>query len=294
MSILILCFVLAIVLGIQFYGVRKAALERFASYQSKAETITISYGRMSYIDEGSGEVIISCHGICGGYDQAYDTLADKTEQYRILAPSRFGYPGTDMPKEASIADQATAYVELLDTLHIEKAYILATSAGGSSAIKFALMYPERTKGLILYCSGYPNIEDPGDTISYAGPPGVICHDFPMWLFSPLFKPLMEMDQDTIQMIMPFADKNKGIVFDSKLTNTDMYNNYQDYDMSTLKVPVLMLHAKDDKLAAFDLVEKWSEKIPDCRAHFFESGGHLMTGNGEEIGAALDSFIQDTK
>ena len=54
---------------------------------------------MSYIDEGDGEVIISCHGICGGYDQVYDTLADKTDTYRILAPSRFGYPGSDNDRD---------------------------------------------------------------------------------------------------------------------------------------------------------------------------------------------------
>lgn len=53
--------------------------------------------------------------------------------------------------ENTPAEQATAYVELLDKLGIDRVYLLATSAGGSVAIRFALDYPERTKGLILYC-----------------------------------------------------------------------------------------------------------------------------------------------
>lgn len=50
---------------------------------------------MAYVDKGEGEVILSVHGIFGGYAQAYDTCKDKV-------------------------------------------YLLATSAGGSVAIRFAL------------------------------------------------------------------------------------------------------------------------------------------------------------
>lgn len=294
MLILAILAVLIIVTGIKFSMDSQAAQRRFASYEAKAEKIETSYGKLSFIDEGSGEAIISCHGICGGYDQAYDTLADKTARYRILAPSRFGYPGSDMPENATIEKQAAAYKAMLDYLGIDKAYILATSAGGTSAIKFALMYPERTKGLILYCSGYPRLEAPEKEISMAGPPEFLCSDLPMWLISPLFKPIMGMDSSTIKDIMPLKERRKGIVFDGKVTNTEMNNNYQEYDMSSLKVPVLMIHAKDDKLANFEDVAPWAEKIPDCTFVPLEGGGHLMKGQSDIINKALDEFIQRTK
>lgn len=285
-----LCIV--ILLGaINFITVQREARERFASYQEKANTIETTYGNISYIDAGEGEVILSVHGICGGYDQAYDTLADREEDYRILAPSRFGYPGSDMPENPTIEKQVEAFVELLDSLQIDKTYVLATSAGGTTAIKFALMHPERTKGLILYCSGYPALEKPEKEITLAGPPAFLCNDFSMWLISPLFKPIMGMEQSTLKMIMPFADKKEGIVFDGKVTNPDMVNNYQDYDMSKLEVPVLSIHAKDDKLANFDGVEPWIKRIPDCTFVPLEGGGHLMEGNEEVIADALDTFIK---
>lgn len=276
-----------------FFSTSAIAKKRFATYENKAQTITTSYGRLSYIDEGSGEVILSCHGICGGYDQAYDSLAGREDSYRILAPSRFGYPGSDMPANATIEMQVEAFVELLDTLHIEKTYVLATSAGGTAAIKFALMHPERTKGLILYCSGYPRMEAPEKEIGYAGPPSFLCNDFAMWLISPLFKPLMGMERDTLKMIMPFQDKKEGIVFDAKVTNTVMYNNWEEYDLSKLQVPVLMLHSKDDKLANFDGVKIWVDKIPNCTSFFFEDGGHLMEGNSDKINEYMDNFIRSS-
>ncbi len=282
------------IIALRYSNAVKKANKRFATYAAKASIIETSYGKLSYIDKGEGEPILSCHGICGGYDQAYDTLADRVDTYRIIAPSRFGYAGSDAPENPSVENQVEAFVELLDELNIEKTYVLATSAGGTSAIKFALMHPERTKGLILYCSGYPALEQPEKEINYMGPPSFLCYDFPMWFFSPLFGPLMGMDQSTIEMIMPFKEKHEGIVIDAKITNTVMYNHPEEYDMSRLEVPVLCLHAKDDKLANYEGAIPWAERIPECTFVSLESGGHLMVGNEDIINQALDIFIEKNR
>ena len=282
---IIVCF-----LTIRFCSVEREAQTRFANYKEKAKVVDTSYGKVSYIDEGQGEVILSCHGICGGYDQAYDTLENHVHDFRIIAPSRFGYPGSDIPKNATIEMQAEAFRELLDQLNIEKTYVLATSAGGASAIKFALMYPERTKGLILYCSGYPALEQPEEKIAYAGPPAAVCNDFCMWLISPLFKPIMGMEAETVKVILPLKERKQGILFDAAVTNTVMVNDHTSYDMSELEIPVLVIHAKDDKMADFNLVEPWTKRIKDCTFVALESGGHLMAGNSEKINQALEQFV----
>lgn len=284
--------VLVAMIAINFNIALKKATKRFDTYQKKAESVETSYGKITFIDEGEGEVILSCHGICGGYDQAYDTLSDKTENYRVIAPSRFGYPGSDAPKNPSIDNQVEAFVELLDSLNIDKVYVLGTSAGGAIAIKFALLHPERTKGLILYCSGYPATEKPEKEATYVGPPSAICYDFPMWFFSPLFGPLMGMDRETIGLIMPLNERHEGIVLDAKISNTDMSNHYEEYDMSKLSVPVLIMHAEDDKLADYNNAALWSKKIPNCTFVSFKSGGHLMTGNSEKINEEFNSFIHN--
>ena len=284
--------VLVVMIALNFNIALKKATKRFDTYQKKAESVETSYGKITFIDEGEGEVILSCHGICGGYDQAYDTLSDKTENYRVIAPSRFGYPGSDAPKNPSIDNQVEAFVELLDSLNIDKVYVLGTSAGGAIAIKFALLHPERTKGLILYCSGYPATEKPEKEATYVGPPSAICYDFPMWFFSPLFGPLMGMDRETIGLIMPLNERHDGIISDAKISNTDMNNHYEEYDMSKLSVPVLIMHAEDDKLADYNNAALWSKKIPNCTFVSFKTGGHLMTGNSEKINEEFDSFIRE--
>ncbi|MFD3260199.1 alpha/beta fold hydrolase [Paenibacillus lentus] len=124
------------------------------------KTISLEYGEMTYVDAGSGPAVLVAHGMSGGYDQGYETLRGKEEQYRILAPSRFGYLGSSVPWDTSPKAQAAAYAQFLDKLGIERTYILGTSAGGTVAIRFALDYPERTLGLILYSSAMPFTEKP--------------------------------------------------------------------------------------------------------------------------------------
>lgn len=59
-----------LVQGIRCSITVKAKLRQLSDYDAKK--IQLSYGDMSYVDKGKGEVILSIHGIFGGYDQAFD------------------------------------------------------------------------------------------------------------------------------------------------------------------------------------------------------------------------------
>ena len=268
--ILILLSAVLIFLAADFFLTRRTALNRFAKYENMARSVDTTYGKISYIDKGEGESF-------------------------LIAPSRFGYPGSDMPEGATVDMQVEAFIELLDKLGIEKTFVTATSAGGAIAQRFALMYPQRCKGLVLYCSGYPETSKPdAPAAGMAGPPAAVCNDFAMWLVSPFFKPLMGMDRDVIKQIMPMRDRKAGVVFDGDVVNKDHTDNYDNYDLRKLEVPVLIIHSEDDKLADSEKAKYWRKEIPDCTSLFFTDGGHLMTGNNEEINRVLDGFTEENK
>ncbi len=269
----------------------KESKDRLATYN--VQTAALSYGDMTYVDSGKGEVILSIHGIFGGYDQAYDTCKDFCSNYRIIAPSRFGYLKSDVYGDGTPAKQAEAYVELLDNLGIDKVYLLATSAGGSIAIRFALDYPEHTKGLILYCSAMPLVERPQRFAEYAGPPAFLCNNYAMFLLSPMFELIMGMDPSTIYSMLPVNERKDGVVLDASIINPDMSRNFEDYTVEDLQVPTLIFHAKDDKLASYADVERAVSRFPDCTFVPFESGGHLMAGHGEEIKEAVSDFVENS-
>ena len=284
---------LALALYLVVQGIRcclavREGKARLAAYH--AQTAALSYGSMTYVDRGKGEVILSIHGIFGGYDQACDTCEDFRNMCRMIAPSRFGYPGSDVMGGGTPAEQAAAYVELLDKLQIDKVYLLATSAGGSVAIRFALDYPERTKGLILYCSAMPPVEKPERCAGYAGPPAFLCNDYAMFLFSPLFGPMMGMEPSTIDHMLPVGCRRAGVVLDASVTNLDMARHFDDYPVENLKAPTLIFHAQDDKLASYADTEKAVPRFPNCTFVSFRDGGHLLKGHGDEIRAAVSALI----
>lgn len=295
--IVLFAVLFVIVLYLLIQGIRcgisvKEGDKRLLSYNAK--TADLSYGKMTYVDEGDGEVILSVHGIFGGYDQAFDTCKDFVPDFRILAPSRFGYPGSAVSGKGTPAEQASAYAELLDRLGIDKVYLLATSAGGSIAIRFALDYPERTKGLILYCSAMPYAEKPEKYAEYAGPPAFLCNDYAMFLLSPLFEPVMGMEPSTIYSMLPVGERKDGVVLDAGVTNPDMARNFDDYRIEEIQAPTLILHSKDDKLASYEDVENALERFQNCTFVSFETGGHLMTGHSEEVKKAVSDFIGKQK
>lgn len=289
-GILLLIAAYLVVQMIRCSAAVKDSRARLAAYG--AHTVTLSCGKMTYADIGAGETILSVHGIFGGYDQAYDTCRDLGGGYRILAPSRFGYLGSDIPDGGTPAAQTAAYAELLDRLGIDKVYLLAASAGGSAAIRFALDYPERTKGLILYCAAMPPAEKPKTCPRYAGPPAFLCSDLAMFLLSPLFGLIMGMEPSTIRSMLPVGERKAGVVLDAAVTNLDMAKNFDDYPVEKLQVPMLIFQARDDKLVNFADTEKAVKRFPNCTFLAFENGGHLMEGHGEEIRKAVAAFIKD--
>lgn len=284
--------IIVVYIAIQYIRCRlsvKTAKRKLKNYN--ASTARLSYGNMTYLDKGEGVVILPIHGIFGGHDQGYNAVNALSATNRIISPSRFGYLNSSIKGNGTPKEQAMAFVELLDQLNIDKAYVLGTSAGGTVAIRFALDYPERTKGLILYCSAPPFSEKPSSYIKHQGPPKFMCNNFAMFLISPFFKLMMGMDSATIFDMLPIDERSKGVHIDATITNPDMAKNFNDYPIEKLKVPTLIFHAKDDKMVPYNNIKKVVNRFPNCTFVTFETGGHMMRGHSEEINKTLTEFVK---
>lgn len=283
----------ALVLYFLIQGIRSAA--GFKKAQEKLQTYKVnvaelSYGPVTYIDEGEGEVILSVHGIFGGYDQAYESVKNRQAKNRLLAPSRFGYLGSSVKGDGSPKEQAAAFRELLDYLEIDQVFVLGTSAGGTPAIRFALDYPQRVKGLILYCSAMPPEKPPEAFLEYQAPPEPLLSDYAMYLISPLMPSMMGMPASTVQTIQPVSQRKEGVLLDGKLANPDMERHFDQYPIEELSVPVLIMHSEDDPVASYQKVENVQHRFPNLTLVTFPDGGHMMTGHDAEIDKALDDFL----
>jgi pimeloyl-ACP methyl ester carboxylesterase len=109
-------------------------------------------GDVAHTDSGSGPVLLALHGAMGGADQSWllgQALWRDAATRRVIGVARPGYPGTALSLGETPEAQADLYAALLDSLGIDRAILAAVSAGGPSALQFALRFPQRCRGLIL-------------------------------------------------------------------------------------------------------------------------------------------------
>jgi len=270
-----------------------------------SRVVKTACGPIEYADLKEGAPVLVIHGIFGGFDQGLVTARGQLgEGFRAIVPSRFGYLRTPLPENASPATQADAYTCLLDALGIERAAILATSAGGTSAIQFALRHPDRCSALVLVSSNAPGEVETGLPPEWLAKV-LFKSDFAFWVLSTYFPSVMRSmmgvpkgleltPQDEAEIakmmetILPVSPRTEGALFDMYVSNPDINAGYP---LEEITVPVLVVHAVDDPLASYENARSMAERIPGARLVRVESGGHMLLGHGEKVRAEITQFLK---
>jgi pimeloyl-ACP methyl ester carboxylesterase len=256
--------------------------------------------------------VLSIHGIMGGFDQGV-MLAQgwlDPDRFHVIAPSRFGYPGTPMPDgDASPAAQADAFAALLDTLEIDRVGVIATSAGGTSALQVALRHPDRCAGLVLVSSNAPSAA-PGAGSSAAPPRPVIETMFGsnaiFWLLTahlreqlypiigiPRSYTVKPQDLDAIDEVMttllPVKPRAAGAVHDLFVSNPAINDGYP---LESITADALVIGARDDPLASYGDLKAMADRLPNARMLTVDEGGHMLLGDDGRVPREIQAFLDE--
>src|SRR5690606_9415778 len=109
---------------------------------------------LSYLDSGSGPVVLFIHGILGSQRQWAHLVDEMDDDHRVLVPDLFGHGESAKPLgDYSLSAHAAALRDLLDHLDIERVTLVGHSLGGGIAMQFFYLFPERVDRLVLVGSG---------------------------------------------------------------------------------------------------------------------------------------------
>lgn len=282
--------------------------ERVDTGSTIAET---SAGDIEYTDTGEGEPMLVIHGAGGGYDQGLLIASDFGKDYRVIAPSRFGYLKTTVPKDCSPSAQADAHAALLDFLDVPRAIVVAASAGAPSAIELALRHPERISKLILLV---PRTYHPTQSIGAddSVPSKAVLRlieasaDFLFWLAMHVSRASVvrffgvppeieakaseeerERVSQLIRSVLPLSARVPGIEVDGLTKMTP-------WPLDQIAVPTLVVSAEDDLYDTLPGARFTAERIPHAQLHVLPSGGHLMVGQTATVAALINKFLQSQK
>lgn len=99
---------------------------------------------------GEGPVVALCHGLCGELSHVRDVVGSLPGYRTVLWDARgHGRTPPSVPDTYTFDVFARDLSALLDHLGISEAVIGGISMGAAVSTRFALKYPERTRGLVL-------------------------------------------------------------------------------------------------------------------------------------------------
>ncbi len=291
---------------------RDMAEFRARATPERSTLVETRHGPLEVAQAGQGPPVLMLHGTGGGFDQGM--LAARrliAMEYRVIAPSRFGYLRTPLPEGAGPRMEAEAFADMLDAMGVERVAVAGGSAGAIPALAFAEVYPERTVALFPVV---PALMIPGrDEVAPWSPAAewavktALRSDLLFWgaarfMREKLIGTLLATDpalvaaasdeerarvEAMVESILPVSDRADGLIHDQVQTNRP-----QDLDHAAIAAPTLTVSCEDDRFLTAENARFLADAIPGAEALIFPDGGHLWVGHDAEIFAAIDARLRD--
>lgn len=256
---------------------------------------TAGKGVLEFVRRGEGPPVLLLHGAMGGYDQGLvlGETAIGPSGFEFVAVSRPGYLGTPLSMGRTPEEQADRCAELLDSLRLDKAAVVAISGGGQCALQFALRHPDRCPALVMIsaCSGtlvggvpfrfrvmslmarFPPLvgrmrkklmEDPGAAARRSIPDAAMCAQT---LNDPVAAPLMRAQQ--LSVFERMADRLPGTRNDIEQSRARF-----DYPLEQIRCPALVVHGTADQMVPYALAERLASRVPRGELLTLPGGPHV--------------------
>jgi len=264
---------------------------------AESQLITTSRGIVEVAEKGRGNAVLISHGSGGGYDMGL-WLADLIGgANKYIAPSRFGYLRSPRPANPAPETQADLYAALLDSLKINSVIMVGLSAGGASALQFALRHPGRCRGLIMI-SAVSLPVPPLPLILRVIYPFMLKSDLIPWLFytiapnevfhangiSRTLLSRIKQDQEKMRLLdalyhttFPSTPRSAGMICDMQ-----QLTNQFSYPVERITAPTLVIHAANDPVIPVESGEYSARTIPGAQFLRLEDGGHFACVTHREI------------
>lgn len=132
--------------------VQDSAETTYKTYRNQQKTFNSKDGKISYIDKGSGKVILLLHGVpTSGW--LYRNIIDKlAETNRVIVPDMLGFGNSDSPKGYNVYSEknhAKRLLELMNHLKIKNWTHVMHDAGGLWTWELFSFAPDRIDNLVV-------------------------------------------------------------------------------------------------------------------------------------------------
>lgn len=275
----------------------------------KPQTVRLHGHDLSYVDTGSGSVILFIHGILGSQRQ-WEHLVDRMDDdHRVVLPDLFGHGDSAKPfGDYSISAHAAALRDLLDHLDIDRVTLVGHSLGGGIAMQFFYLFPERVERLVLVSSGGLGREV-NVLLRSATLPGA-AQVLSVVASAPVLSRVEALGRgasrvgwkpgaDVSAVWRGFSSLQDGESRRAFLATTRAVIDFggqsisaHDHLEGALPVPTMVVWGSKDRMIPAAHARSVEAQLPDCRVEMFEGAGHFPhLEDPDRFARVLREFIE---
>ena len=234
--------------------------------------------RVQLMSDGQGPPLVFLHGAGGG--AWLPGLARLAERFHVYAPVHPGFgQSDDRPEWDTLDDYVFHYLDLLDTLGLDRVHLAGASLGGWLAATFAVSHAYRLRTLTL--------------LDAAG----------LWLDEAPMADLFLLPQDELTKLMwhdptraptPPPATPESMLAQAKASTTVARLAWNPFfhdpklpgRLVRITVPTLILWGASDRLIPVEHGRRYQELIPGAELHVIPEAGHAVLREQPERGAQV--------
>lgn len=273
-------------------------------------TVVLHGHDLSYVDSGSGPVVLFIHGILGSQRQWEHLIDRMDDDHRVLLPDLFGHGESAKPfGDYSLSAHAAAMRDLLDHLGIERVTLVGHSLGGGIAMQFFYLFPERVERLVLVSSGGLGREV-SMLLRSATLPGA-AQVLSVVASAPVLSRVEALGRGASKVgWRPGADVTAVWRGFSSLGDRESRRAFlattravidiggqsisaHDHLQGALPIPTMIVWGTNDRMIPASHALSVEKQLPDCRVEMFEGAGHFPhLDDPDRFARVLREFIAD--
>jgi pimeloyl-ACP methyl ester carboxylesterase len=252
--------------------------------QFKRETHAVNGLKTTVLTAGRGEPLVFFHG--AGLWHGINFALPWTEKFRVILPIHPGFDeADDDPAMTNANDYVMHYLDLFDTLGLDKIRLVGFSLGGWLAANFAVQQGHRVERLVLVGpAGLRGKEQPKGDLFLLPPeeiPSLLVSNFDV------IKPYLPDNPKDLDF-MGARYREVGTV--ARLWWERPYDTKLPRYLHRLTMPTLLVWGEEDKLLPVQNAELWRRAIPKAEFQTFKRAGHLVLDENRDAVAAVQKFL----
>jgi haloalkane dehalogenase len=283
--------------------VRPVWLDR-TRYPFESRYLTLSEGRVHYIDEGDGPVILMLHGNPTWSFLYRHFVRELSDEYRCVAVDYLGFGLSEKPRDVSYrpADHARLVEKFVAELDLRDVTLVVQDWGGPIGMEYATRHPENVRALVVMNSWMWPAEDRG-TKAFSAVLGnrlskALIERFNLFArgvmptaYGDRSKLTPEIHRHYLRPLSTPTDRTASWVFPREITGSRgwLANLWDRRDAIRDKPTLLVWGMKDPAFGS--ALPRWRDLFPNARVVGYDDCGHyVQEEKGPDAAAEIRTFL----